>query len=170
MPSVSPQVLAIEGVYAEIQALISAGTLTGAFGGVTLTTADVYKLRVVTSRKPPLTRYPAIVCGMALDEGESLDGGTNASEWIGYPVLVGLFAPANEVFNLDADADVFLRWRDILFRHFHNKAPTQVAASLTTLTQTKVEPRQIVDGGHWEDVNLFASALLIRCVCDQLRV
>lgn len=172
--STSIQQLAIEGVYNDLVSLVP-GTIGGTFGGVTLAITDVYKLRLVTCRIPPLTRYPAIVCGVPLDEGELHDGphGTNETEEIGYPVLVAIFAPcvdANEAenFALDDNSDLFFHWRDIILRRYHNKLPSLVSASVTGARECKAQARPIFDSTQWE-AGRMASAVLVNVMCDRQR-
>lgn len=166
MATQSTQKLCIEAIYDDLLTLIP-GTISGTFDGVALTDADVYKLRLVTSRIPPLTRYPAIVVGAPLDEGETMEGGTNASEYVGYPVFVGIFAPGNDLLTLNDDFDLIMHWRAQIRRRYHNRVPIQAAVS--TLRICRVEPRQIVDSQEW-DANRLSTALLIRCECEDLPV
>jgi hypothetical protein len=173
--STSIQQLAIEGVYNDLLTLVP-GTIGGTFNGVTLQDSDVYKLRVVSLRKPaPLTRYPAIVCGAPLDESEVHDGpqGTNITEEIGYPVLVAIAAPIvgseAETLALNDDSDLFFNWRDIILRRYHNQLPSAVSAAVSTAKECKAQPRAIFDSTQWNDAGLMASAVMVYVMCDRER-
>lgn len=147
--SSSLQVLAIEDVYTDIRALITAGTIAGSIGGNTIVVGDVFKRKVVSLKVGTTgpTRFPAIVVGGPMDQGESIDPYTNQSETMALPVNVGMFArfdqdPADAL-EIDADYDTYMLWRQLLILRYQGKMPLSQLAGVAH--ECRVEPAQSID-------------------------
>lgn len=153
----------IDAIYDDIRALITAGTISGSIAGMTITTSDVYKRRVVSTRGE--TRTIAIVVGTPLDIPELMLGGTNEQEDIGFPVLVGVFAPCNNVMTINNDSDTFWLWRETIMRRYQGQCPISVPG----VYHTKAEPQQIVARDQFVN-NLLAGGVLVRCIARLARV
>lgn len=106
--------------------------------------------------------YPGImVCPMGV-ESMSATAGTNASDDVGYPVLVAIVDADND--DLDSDLENYLKWRETIMRAFRNQRLPGVLGIFTCV----VEPGQIVQPEAFLR-NVWHSAFTLRFFSRETR-
>ena len=96
---------------------------------------------------------------------ETIGGGTNASEDIGYPILIAVIEAANEE-QSKTTLKRHLRWREQIIDTFiHRHMPIDNVFHL----DTTVEPGPIIDAGAWLRRQLFESLVVLRCKARKQR-
>ena len=145
----------IEDVVSQIQAL----DLTG------LPDPNVVSLHIPMDDKYKLVpQLPAIiVCPFG---NEVILDGTNASDRIQYPILVGILE-AQSAIEDDSDpfskADTYLFWREqIIDDQIHNRSFTNATAELT---DKKIEPNPVINIQAYLTQDMFISSFLVRAEC-----
>lgn len=105
---------------------------------------------------------PAIVITPGLNENE--EGGTNASDDISYPIMIGIVdrKDTHEV----ANTPTYFYWREVVRQLFNNKRLPGVPTSWKTVVNFEIALDHKEDD---EDMNWFASSLRIDCKNRELR-
>lgn len=105
---------------------------------------------------------PAIIVSPGLNENE--EGGTNASDDISYPVMVGVIDRKDE--NDDANTPTYFLWREVIRQLFNNKRLPGVPTSFRNVVNFQMALDHKQDD---EDMNLFSTSLQIDCKQRELR-
>lgn len=159
--------LCIEAVQTDVQALVTATTISG----LGITTANVFKRKLPTDRNLTYTAaIPALIVvsypvGAAITLHPSLS--TNQSEAVGYPVQVTGFYAADQNLEIDSSSDTFALWAEKIFRHYHGKNPL---TSVSGLFECRVEPGTVIDAEAHQTRNIMAWAHVVRCIGRFARV
>ena len=122
---------------------------------------QVYLVKLPADRGTVPVTLPAVFVSYGPD-AESLPGGTNYRDDVGYPVLVTVCRPSNQNLILD---NTWLLWRQQIRLGFHNKR----LAAAGTVWKGVVEPRAVVDPGLFHDENLDVQQLLVRVLSREAR-
>ena len=156
MATTSAHQLCIEGVQTDIQALITAGTITG----LGIATGAVYKRKLPTDRNLTLAAATpwCIVVSYPADASEQWgEPGTNQSEDLVLPVQVSTFWMSQNNLEIDASSEVLALAREKILLRYHNKMPF----TATGVYSCKVQPGVIVSSDHFLNNNTVAGALVL---------
>jgi len=133
---------------------------------------QIYLRRIPTDRQATL---PAVI--IAPIGIETLPPSTNASDDIGFPVLISLVNGVNKdqtalpseraAKDLTMEvSEVELEWRQKVRRAFHNKRLPGMEQRVYRCT---VEPQAILDLPLYRDADLVVSSLIVRCFVREQR-
>lgn len=136
---------------------------------LTLNGLDVANVKVV--KIPWATRifgeersltYPGILISPLGVEAMNATAGTNASDDVGYPVLVSIFAADQQDF--EANLEDYLKWRETIARAFRNQRLDGVSGVYTCI----VEPGQVMQPEAFVR-NTWQSTLTLRFFSRETR-
>lgn len=145
-----PQSRHVAAVYA-VQAVIAGMNLPG------LAASRVFTRLLPVDREITAAQLPCVVLSPAPEEEAFEEGLSSYQSWF-RPVVVECVSASNAEFELTADVDAVLYWREQILLRF-NRRPL---SALTQVPRCVVEPGPICDPGLWQQANLFVSQLVIR--------
>jgi hypothetical protein len=122
----------------------------------TLPDARVYLREIITARN---VTPPCVVVALAYLP-ELLEGSLNSSDYIGWPVWVGVIGAANQELDIPVD-DHRLLWRQQIKDAFHYQSPAALVAAVSLTGVFSIwEPGPVLLKEAY-DVNVYASPATI---------